>query len=135
MNLLVVSHTEHYRDKGGLVGWGATLRELDQLSTLFDKVVHLAPLHTEAPPPSAIPYESSRVELLPVPASGGTGLKAKFGILLAYPKYVITFLSAVRHADVVHVRCPANISMLAVFLLAFIRRPKLRWAKYASTLR
>jgi glycosyltransferase involved in cell wall biosynthesis len=38
-------------------------------------------------------------------------------------------------ADAVHVRCPANISLLALLMLAFSRRPSLRWIKYAGNWR
>ena len=31
MILAIISHTQHYKDKNGtIVGWGATVRELDQ---------------------------------------------------------------------------------------------------------
>jgi glycosyltransferase involved in cell wall biosynthesis len=35
-------------------------------------------------------------------------------------------------ADVVHVRCPANISLIALVLLTVLRYPRKRWFKYAG---
>jgi glycosyltransferase involved in cell wall biosynthesis len=35
-------------------------------------------------------------------------------------------------ADVVHIRCPANISLLALLLLVVRRSPRLRWFKFAG---
>lgn len=43
-----------------------------------------------------------------------------------------TLLRELPLADVVHVRCPANISLMAVVMLTFIRHPSVRWVKYAG---
>ncbi len=132
MRLLVVSHTPHYRRDGKPVGWGPTLREIDQLATVFDEVVHVAPLHDEPAPESSIPYQSDRVRLVEVPASGGERWLDKLGILRAAPAYVTTVLREIRRADVVHVRCPAHISLMTVVMLALVRQPEKRWIKYAG---
>lgn len=132
MRLLIVSHTEHYRRGDTMVGWGPTVREIDQLTSLFEEIVHIATLCQGPPPESALAYESHKVRLHLVPPAGGEGLRAKLGILTQIPIYLRTIRQELRQADAVHVRCPANISLLAIFLLAFMRRPKLRWAKYAG---
>jgi glycosyltransferase involved in cell wall biosynthesis len=132
MNLLIVSHTAHHLRNGEIVGWGATVREIDHLATLFDRVVHIATMHPGAAPDSAIPYQSGNVILRPVAPSGGEGVAAKMRIASAAPAFMGLFRSELRHADVVHVRCPANISMMAVVLLSVARKPGIRWAKYAG---
>src|SRR5439155_595485 len=109
-HLLIVSHTPHYRRDGEIVGWGPTVREIDMLATLFDSVVHIAPLHPHAAPASALPYRSSRVRLRPVPPTGGERLRDKLNIPLRYPGYARAILRERRAADVIHVRSPANIS-------------------------
>jgi glycosyltransferase involved in cell wall biosynthesis len=35
-------------------------------------------------------------------------------------------------ADVIHVRCPANISLIATILLCIVHHPRSRWLKYAG---
>lgn len=132
MKLVIVSHTEHYRRDGQIVGWGTTVREIDYLSRLFDQVVHVAPLHSGVAPASAIPYQSERVELRAVSRSGGRTPMSKVGILWQWPEYARVILRELRGADVVHVRCPANISLLAIMLLAVVRQPRIRWIKYAG---
>ena len=42
MRLVIVSHTPHYRKDGAVVGWAATVREIDRLASIFEEVVHLA---------------------------------------------------------------------------------------------
>ena len=56
MKLLIVSHTPHYQKGNAIVGWGPTIREIDYLAQVFDRVVHVAPLHPEAAPASSLPY-------------------------------------------------------------------------------
>jgi glycosyltransferase involved in cell wall biosynthesis len=130
--LLVVSHTAHYIRDGEPVGWGATVRELDHLAKEFERVRHIAFLHPGPGPASALAYRSSRIELVAVPPSGGSGVRAKMGILAALPTYLPTLLAQLRWADAVHVRAPASISLLAVLLLSLVRRPRTRWVKYAG---
>ena len=132
MRLLIISHTPHYHAAGRLVGWGPTVRELDYLSELFDEVVHVAPVYGEAAPGSALPYTSPRLRLRPVAPAGGETLRAKLDVARLYPAYVAAIRDELGRADAVHVRCPANISMLALALLRAARRPGPRWVKYAG---
>lgn len=131
--LLIVSHTPHYRDGGAVRGWGATVREIDHLALLFDEVVHVACLHAEPVPASALAYRASNVRLRLVPAAGGTTLGAKAGALGRMPSYAAAIGRELRHADVVHVRAPAAIAMVAMALLSVRRRPRRRWFKYAGS--
>src|SRR5205807_312295 len=109
-----------------------TVREIDRLATLFDEVTHVAWLYPGRAPDSTIAYEATNIRLVPVAPSGGSGWRARLGILAAWPKYALTILQQMRQTDVVQVRCPANIGLLAILLLALVRRPHLRWVKYAG---
>lgn len=135
MKLLIVSNMAHYLAGGCVSGWGPAVREIDQLAAAFDEVRHLAMLHPGPPPPTARPYSSQRITFVPQEPCGGCGLWAKLGILWRSPQYLKACLREFRSADAVHVRCPANISLEALLLLCFVRRPKLRWAKYAGNWR
>ncbi len=132
MRLLIVSHTPHYRAAGQLVGWGPTVRELDHLAELFVEVVHVAPVYDDAAPGSALAYTSPRVRLRPVAPAGGETLRAKLDVARLYPAYTAAIRDEMARADAVHVRCPANISLLALALLRVARRPQPRWVKYAG---
>jgi hypothetical protein len=127
---VIISNMAHYhRGDGVIVGHGATARELDMLATLFDEVRHVACLHEEAAPASALPYASRNITLVPVPPAGGETLGAKLGIARYTPLYVRTIARELRGADAVHVRCPANISLYALAMLAARREPQRRWIK------
>jgi glycosyltransferase involved in cell wall biosynthesis len=132
VKLVIVSHTRHYRSASGIVGWGPTVREIDHLAGLFREVVHVAPLHEAPAPDHAMPYTSARVRLVAVRPAGGERAAEKLGILLHAPGWVRAILREVADADVVHVRCPASISLVALAVLQFRRRPSRRWIKFAG---
>lgn len=133
MNWLIVSHTEHYDTLGGPVGWGATIRELDTLAELSDCITHIAPLYAGPAPATALAYKSPKIRLKAIKPSGGRGLWSKIGILARYPSYLRTLWAEFKLAEIIHVRAPANLALLAIFLLGFARTPRRRWIKYAGS--
>lgn len=122
----------HHLREGQVVGWGPTVQEIDQLASIFTEIRHIACLHGGPAPRNALSYASDRVRLLPVPPAGGSRLPEKLAILGRFPQYARIILKELPQSDVVHVRCPANISLLATVMLAFQRQPKLRWIKFAT---
>jgi len=132
LRLLVISHTPHYRRGDQLVGWGPTTREIDHLAQEFDEIRHIACLYPTPAPASSLPYVSNRIKFIGVPPCGGNHLRQKLSLLCTLPIYFKKILQELPSADVVHVRCPANISMIAIILLAFVKVPRYRWVKYAG---
>lgn len=130
--MVVVSHTPHYRRDGAVVGFGPTVREVDQLAALCSELVHIAPLHDEAAPDSALPICATNVTYLPVPATGGGTLVERARALGAVPSWARTMNRAFSGADIAHVRLPAGIAVVALVVLAFRRRPAKRWFKFAG---
>lgn len=135
MRLLIVSDTEHYDLGDRFAGWGATVRELDRLAEMFDEIVHVAPLYPGRPPWNALPYTVGNIRLRPVIPTGGAAFSDKLGILAAYPEYARVIREEMAAADAIHVRCPANISLLALHLLSRAKQPPYRWVKYAGNWR
>jgi glycosyltransferase involved in cell wall biosynthesis len=134
--IVVVSHTEHHRaGDGSVVGFGPTLREIDQLATLASELVHVVPLHPGPAPANALAPRAANVRTVTVPAAGGRTAVAKLRAVLRVPGWAATIRREVAAADVVHVRCPAGISMVALAVLALRRRPRDRWVKYAGSWR
>ncbi|MBA3465643.1 MAG: glycosyltransferase [Deltaproteobacteria bacterium] len=135
MRLLIISFMPHHVRDGEIVGWGPTVRELDQLATRFDSVRHIAPLYDEPAPASELRYSAKNIELLPVRPSGGAGFHGKVDALRAAPKYIRAMLKELPAADMVHVRAPASIALMAMVVLSAKRHPKPRWFKYAGNWR
>lgn len=130
--LVIVSNMAHYMTRKGLVGWGPTVEEITHIAALFDEVVHIGCLHAVAAPKSSLPYGCANLRFVPVQPAGGNSLREKARILARLPGYARAIIREAPRADVVHVRAPANISLLAMILLAFMRHPKQRWIKYAG---
>lgn len=130
-HILVISHTPHYLVKRKVVGWSSTVQELDYLARAFGPILHLAPLYSEAAPSNSIPYESDMVQLRPLPVVGGPGLSNKLDILRAFPQYARMIRQSLELVDIVQIRCPCHIGLVACPLVAWDRRVK-RWAKYAG---
>ena len=133
--LAVVSHTPHHHGPDGLVGWGPTVTELSHLASRFDEVVHVAPVHDGPAPDSAVAYTADNLRVLPVRAAGGDGLGAKAGLAVAVPGWLAAMHRGTSDADALHVRCPANLSGLALAVLRGRRDRRPLWVKYAGNWR
>lgn len=132
MKLLIVSDLPHYKRNGQIVGWGTTVREINHLARMFEEIRYVACLHPDPAPDSALPYDTDKIKLIPLPPSGGKSLRAKLTILRFTPLYLKTIYRELSWADMVHVRCPNNIGLLAMLLLSAVSSPKMRWFKYAA---
>jgi glycosyltransferase involved in cell wall biosynthesis len=135
MRLLIISNMPHHRRDAQIAGWGPTVHEIDYLARRFTNIRHVGCLHDGPAPANALPYSAANVTFVPLTPKGGKGIWNKLGILVSYPSYIRTIFRELRSADVVQVRCPGNIGLLAIMLLAFARKPRRRWAKYAGNWR
>ena len=84
VNLLIVSHTEHYSDGKNIKGWGPTIRELSYLAFLFDQVVHIAPLQNGSPPSSSMPIFNRQCGLSPSSTIGWENHERQVENITAY---------------------------------------------------
>lgn len=131
-HLLIISAVPHHRVAAGLVGWGPTIREIDSLTPMFHKVTHIG-MECDGPPPANfLPYESHNVEVELLPRVGGTTFLAKLGVFARIPAFWATIKGALGGADVVHLRCPANIPFVGLLVLWFSGFKGVVWAKYAG---
>ena len=135
VQLAVVSDTPYYTLRSQIVGWGPTVRELDHLAGRFARITHVAPLYHGDAPRSALPHRAESVELTPVEPAGGSRLRSKLGVVARYPTYLYAIRTALRDADAVHVRCPSNISLLALAVLAAGRSMPPAWIKFGGNWR
>lgn len=130
--LAVVSHTPHHRTPEGLVGFGPTVTELSHLATLVDELVHVAPVDAGPAPASALPYTAGNVRMVPAPSAGGPGLRGRLALAAALPRWAAIVRRGLRGADLLHVRCPASISAVAIEELRLSRDRRPCWVKYAG---
>lgn len=132
MKLLIISHTEHYRQADGtILGWGPTVTEINHLAKDFEEIYHLAFLHPDAPPPSSIPYTNGNIHFIPIKPVGGKGLGAKFHIIYNIPTIIGKVREILPYVDVFQLRTPTGIGVFLIPYLTFFSKKK-GWYKYAG---
>jgi len=106
----------HHRDASGVLhGLEPVVAQLDRWAGLFDQLVLCGPLLDGPPPLGFAPYASPNVMLRPVPRAGGNTLKAKLAMAPMVPVWAWKTRQVARSVDAVHLRCPCNIAMVAIF--------------------
>jgi glycosyltransferase involved in cell wall biosynthesis len=132
----MISGLPHYIQEGQVVGWGPTVQEISQLARRFDRIHHIACLHEGSAPAVMLPYSTERIRLIPVPFVGGDTWSDRARVVFVLKQYATTILRELHEldpdADVLHVRCPAPVSLIAIMLLSVMRSPQKRWIKYAG---
>ena len=132
MTLLIISHTEHYKNTdGGIIGFGPTIKEIDYLAEKYGHVIHVACLHpNKVPPKSAVAYKNKNVTFVPIPPYGGNGIK-KLSIFTNTIKILRTISRELKKADVFQFRAPTSMGMYVIPYLTLFSKKK-GWYKYAG---
>lgn len=132
MKLAIISHTEHYKTEDGeVVGWGPTISEINHLLNVFDTIYHIAMLHQENPPPSALPYVSDRVKFIALKPSGGRTLFSKLQTIIQAPRTINTISKTLKEVDCFQLRTPTGIGVYLIPYLTMFSKKK-GWYKYAG---
>ncbi|MBK8982155.1 MAG: glycosyltransferase family 4 protein [Ignavibacteria bacterium] len=131
MKLVIISHTPHYNKDGKIVGWGPTVREINHLTKMFDRIKHIAPMHQEQAPGSSMRYNEDKVEFIPIKPYGGEKFSDKFSILTTAYHNLKIIRSALKKTDWVQFRAPTAMGLYVLPYLSLIGKPK-RWVKYAG---
>ena len=131
MILAIISHTAHYYNTNGqLVGWGPTVREVNHLTEVFDKIIHVACLHEGSTPAGMLPYESPNIEFVPLKPSGGDGLAGKLDVIFKMPHNRRIIKDVIHRCDVFQFRAPTG---MGVYTIPYLLRCKKKgWFKYAG---
>lgn len=128
---MVISHTEHYRNQNGdLVGWSSTVREIDELAKVFDKVIHAGCFYHGIAPQGLAGYTSTKVEFVPLPSYGGTGLK-KLSVIYTAPVIISRVFRQLSRATHFQFRAPTAMGVYLIPLLSWFTAKK-GWYKYAG---
>ncbi len=128
--LVVVSCALHYRWKGEYHAYAPYTREMDQWSQLFEEVIIAAPLTRMAPPGDCAPFANANVRVVQQRQMGGETVGAKLRQLWALPWICRDLVRVFSQGDAIHVRCPGNLSLPALFLAPIFSRKLV--AKYAG---
>ena len=131
MILTIISHTPHYRSGNEIIGWGPTISEINNLTNLFTKIYHVAPLYKIESPASSLPYKSKKVIYVPIEPSGGNGIINKLKIFFKMFNNLVSIHKSCSLSDWVQFRAPTNLGLYVLPYLLIIRGKKY-WIKYAG---
>lgn len=123
----------HVDGDGRLFGLEPVVAQLDHWGALVDRLVLCGPLMPGPPPSGFAPYRTPGVELVALPRAGGNNLKAKLAMLPLVPGWAWKTRQVARSVDAVHLRCPCNIGLVAIF--STWRATRFRYAIYAGVWR
>lgn len=133
MKLAIISHTAHYKNPfGDIVGWGPTVREINYLALHFEKIIHIACLHTCRVPASSLKYTESNIEFVPIPPSGGQRLVNKLGVIKTIPAILNQISKVVDRVDYFQIRLPAGFGPFLLPYLKILKPGAKYWIKYAG---
>lgn len=132
--LLILSHTEHYKNQNQeIVGWGSTVNEINYLAEYWEEVVHIGCFYDVPAPQSALSYTQNNIRFVPIPPYGGKTLADKFMILFKIPFIIKQVLRNTDGATEVQLRLPTSMGLFLLPLFSFfIKRRFTFWVKYAG---
>jgi glycosyltransferase involved in cell wall biosynthesis len=131
--LVIVSHTEHYKDGDVIKGWGATVHEINYLAQYWEEVVHVACFYDQTPPPSSVAYNNYNIKYVAIPAYGGKTFIKKLGIFWKMPRIIWTVKNNIKGATEVQLRTPTAMGIFLLPLFTFLwKRNYTFWVKYAG---
>lgn len=107
------------------------MSEINHLAQDFEEIYHIAFLHPGPPPPSSLPYTSSKIKFVPLNPVGGKGIGAKLQILGSIPKIVGIVRKTLRKVDVFQLRTPTGMGVFLIPYLTLFSNKK-GWYKYAG---
>ena len=129
----IVSHTPYYRNKQGeYIGLNSTVEEIDEISKLFNKVLHCAPLHAGIPPKSFINHQSKNISVIPLNPAGGSNFMDKISNIFFFPKNLKIIKFNLKNTDLLHFRAPTGLGVLFLPWIFLFWRKNL-WIKYAGS--
>lgn len=131
MKLAIISHTPHYIKENKITGWGPTIREINNLTGLFDEIFHIAPLHKETSPESSLSYDSDKINFIPLKPYGGESFGEKFTIISTAFSNLKKIKPVLDKVDWVQFRAPTSMGLYVLPYLSIRKTPK-RWVKYAG---
>lgn len=131
--LVIISHTEHYKDGEVIKGWGATVHEINFLAQYWEEVVHVACFYNEIAPPSSVAYNQKNIKYVAIPSYGGRTFLKKLGILWKMPLIIRTVKKSLIGATEVQLRTPTAMGLFLLPLFTFFwKRNYTFWVKYAG---
>jgi glycosyltransferase involved in cell wall biosynthesis len=127
--LLVVSDTALHKRGNSIYGFGPVLRELKELSILFDEIVWLGCNEQKQLYADTL-VDDPKIKCVLMPSVRNKQFNA-LHVLFAYPLFLINILKHILTATHVHSRGPSHPAFISI-LYSFFDSKRIYWHKYAG---
>jgi glycosyltransferase involved in cell wall biosynthesis len=127
--LLVVSDTALHKRGSSMYGFGPVVRELKELSTLFDEIVWLGCNEQEQLYADTL-VNDPKIKCVLMPSVRNKQFNA-LHVLFAYPIFLINIFRYLLTATHVHSRGPSHPALISI-LYSFFDSKRIYWHKYAG---
>lgn len=132
MKLAIFTLVQHSFKDGKFYGYAPYINEMNLWGKYADEVivVGIQKLSNEVEGIDGA-YHHPKLKFVPVPNFNILGIAAVFGTLFKVPYIFYKCVQVMRKADYIHLRCPANVSLVACFAQIFFPNKK-KSTKYAG---
>lgn len=131
-SLVIISDTAMYHTADGVAIFEPTLREIEQVAVLFDKVHWVGYDYGKAPLGNMRTTTAPNLTAQPLRRNAGDRLRDKMGILFNLGYYIRTVNRAIDGYQLVHTRAPSLPAMLAI-VRSLSDNSRVYWHKYAGS--
>lgn len=131
-SLLIISDTPMWRTEDGVSVFEPTLREVEWLSEMFERITWMGYGHLGSPKSFARLTVKRNIDFIILPyAVGGNSLIQKIRIIPFIPMMLTSILKQINRNKYIHTRGPSVPALMAV-LISYIIRSRIYWHKYAG---
>lgn len=134
MVLGIISDCVHIKIKDAVIGSQVHVfvKQMDHLSTYFDKVYICAPVVNSNDSHAQISgYENKNIVFIPVPLAGGNSIFSKIKIAFVLPVWIYKIIQLCNQTDLIYLRAPNNISIPGFIISSLFR--KKRFSTFTGT--
>lgn len=130
-DLLIISDTPFYQEGDKLAVFEATLREIEELTAIFNSITWIGFAYDRPNPGNARVPNTDRIQLVTLPSAGGHSIASKLSILVKFFGYVRVINKYANRHQYIHTRAPSVPALIGI-VRSFYDRKRKYWHKFAG---
>ena len=132
MKFCILTHVKHKKAANILYAYGPYVKEMNLWFNFVDEVIVVAPI-SEITDLNQIDlaYNNANIKFIRIPLIEFTSIKKSFHSIIKIPFVLFGITKGILISDLIHLRCPGNIGLIACFVQLFFPFKK-KTAKYAG---
>jgi glycosyltransferase involved in cell wall biosynthesis len=130
-NLLVICDTKAQFSNGQWYLFSSVANEIKYLQTIVNSITIICTDYTNEDFDISLNLMDKNVKIIALPKIGGPTIISKVKSIIFIPIYCINILRYVFSNNIIHLRAPNSVTLLAFFVIPFFQM-KTIWVKYAT---